>query len=118
MAGPHGDLYVAVTVPGDFGHAETLVEGAGAVVDGEHVEDEVLALLRGFVEECAGELRAARLDRYSPLMSAAAVRETAVACTVVARHCATRLDIVSAAAGAPLNWLEQLPRPGTPRRRG
>jgi hypothetical protein len=43
VAGPHGDLYVAVTVPGDFGHAETLVEGAGAVADGEHVEDEVLA---------------------------------------------------------------------------
>jgi hypothetical protein len=75
-------------------------------------------LLRGFVEECADELRAARLAQYSPLMSAAAVRETAVACTVVAHHCATRLDILGAAAGAPLNWLEQLSRPGTPRRRG
>ena len=46
-------------------------------------------------------LRAARLAQYSPLMSAAAVRETAVACTVVAHHWATRLDILSAAAGAP-----------------
>jgi hypothetical protein len=88
-------------VPGDFGHAETLVEGADAVVDGEHVEDEVLALARGFAEECADELRAARLAQYSPLMSAAAIRETAVACTVVSQHCATRLDILSAAAGAP-----------------
>jgi hypothetical protein len=76
-------------VPGDFGHAETLVEGADAVVDGEHVEDEVLALARGFAEECADELRAARLAQYSPLMSAAAIRETAVACTVVSHHCAT-----------------------------
>lgn len=88
------------------------------VVDGEHVEDEVLALLRGFVEECADELRAARLAQYSPLMSAAAVRETAMACAVVAHQGATRADILSAAAGAPLNWLEQLSRLGTPRRRG
>ena len=33
---PHGDLDV-VAVPGYFGHAESLVEGLGAVVNGEHL---------------------------------------------------------------------------------
>jgi hypothetical protein len=42
--GPHGDLDVAIAVPGDLGHAEPLVESLGTVVDGEHVEDQVLAL--------------------------------------------------------------------------
>src|SRR5215469_86878 len=36
---PHGDLDVVVAVPGHFCHAELLVEGLGAVVDGEHVQD-------------------------------------------------------------------------------
>jgi hypothetical protein len=41
--GPHGDLDVAVAIPGYFGHAESLVEALGAAVDGEHVKDEILA---------------------------------------------------------------------------
>ncbi len=30
---------------GRFGHAKPLVDGVGAAVDGEHVEDQVLAFL-------------------------------------------------------------------------
>ena len=38
-----------------------------------------------------------------------------MACTVVAHHCATRPDILGAAAGAPLNWLEpRFPAAGGP----
>ena len=44
-----------VAVPGDFGHAEPLVEGPGAAVDGEHVKGQVLAFVPGVVEECADE---------------------------------------------------------------
>jgi hypothetical protein len=29
-------------VPADFGHAQPLVEGLGAVVDGEYIQDQVL----------------------------------------------------------------------------
>lgn len=50
--GPHGDLDVVVAMPGYFGHAESLVEGLGAAVDGEHVKDEILAFLPGLVDEC------------------------------------------------------------------
>lgn len=53
--GPHGDLDVALAVPGYFGHAEPPVQGLGVVVNGEHVRDHVLAFLRGFVDECADE---------------------------------------------------------------
>src|SRR5262249_22943265 len=42
-------------MPGYFGHAESLVEGLGAVVDGEHVEDQVLAVLPCLVDERADE---------------------------------------------------------------
>src|SRR5258708_32514086 len=49
--GRHGDLQVAVTGPGHFRQAEPPVEGLSAVVDDEHVEDEVLVLLPGLVDE-------------------------------------------------------------------
>jgi len=48
-------LMLPVTVPGYFGHAQPLVERLGAVVDGKHVEDQVLAVLRFFVDERADE---------------------------------------------------------------
>jgi hypothetical protein len=44
-----------VAMPGYFGHAESLVEGLGAAVDGEHVKDEIVAFLPGLVDECADE---------------------------------------------------------------
>jgi hypothetical protein len=44
-AEPLGDLDVALAVPGYFPHAQPLVERLGAAVDGEHVEDQVLAIL-------------------------------------------------------------------------
>src|SRR6266571_335090 len=53
--GPHGDLDVAGAVPGDLRHAEPLVEGKSPRVDGEHVKDEVLAVLPGLVDERADE---------------------------------------------------------------
>src|SRR5215471_13060828 len=53
--GPHGDLDVVVAAPGYFSHAKSLVERLGAVVDGEHVEDQILAVLPSFVDECAAE---------------------------------------------------------------
>src|SRR5215472_3223333 len=42
-------------MPGYFGHAKSLVERLGAVVDGEHVEHQVLAVAPSFVDECADE---------------------------------------------------------------
>ena len=42
-------------MPGYFGHGESLVEGLGATVDGEHVKDEILAFLPGLADECADE---------------------------------------------------------------
>jgi hypothetical protein len=35
-------ILTSLSPPGYFGHAEPLVEGLGAVVDGEHVQDQVL----------------------------------------------------------------------------
>src|SRR6516165_1989058 len=55
MGQPHGDPDVVVAVPGHFFHAKSLVEGLGAVVDGEHVEDQVLTLPLGLIGECADE---------------------------------------------------------------
>jgi integrase len=49
--GPHGDLDVAVAVPGYLSHAESLVEGLGPAVDSEHVKDKVLAFLPGPVRK-------------------------------------------------------------------
>ena len=46
-------LVFVVAMPGYFGHAESLVEGLGAAVDGEHVKDEIVAFLPGLVDECA-----------------------------------------------------------------
>jgi len=42
-------------MPGYFGHAESLLEGLGAAVDGERVKDEILAFVSGLVDECADE---------------------------------------------------------------
>jgi hypothetical protein len=42
-------------VPGDLRHAEPLVEGLGARVDGEHVKDEVLAFPAGLVDDRADD---------------------------------------------------------------
>jgi len=53
--GPHGDLDVAVAVPGYLGHAQLLVEGLCVVVDGEHVQDQGFAVLPGLVEEGADQ---------------------------------------------------------------
>jgi hypothetical protein len=53
--GPHSDLDVAGAVPGYLPHAQPLVEGLGAVVGGEHVQDEVLAVPPGLVDERADE---------------------------------------------------------------
>src|SRR5215467_1363431 len=55
QGGPHGDFGVIVAVPGYFGHAEPLVERLGAVVYGEHVQDQVLAFLGGLVDECTDQ---------------------------------------------------------------
>ena len=48
-------LMFVVAMPGHFGHAELLVEGLGAAVDGERVKDEILAFPPGLVHECADE---------------------------------------------------------------
>jgi hypothetical protein len=48
-------LMFVVAMPGYFGHAESLVEGLGAAVDGERVKDEILAFPPGLVDECADE---------------------------------------------------------------
>src|SRR5258708_24859637 len=48
--GRHGDLQVAVTGAGHCRQAEPPVEGLSAVVDDEHVEDEVLVLVPGLVD--------------------------------------------------------------------
>src|SRR5215831_15313810 len=53
--GPHNDLDVVVAPPGYFRHAEPLVQGLSAVVDGEHLKNQVLAVLPGFVDERADE---------------------------------------------------------------
>src|SRR6266581_4143880 len=53
--GSHGDLDVARAVPSYLPHAEPLVEGMSARVDGERVKDEVLAFLPGLVDERADE---------------------------------------------------------------
>jgi hypothetical protein len=45
-------------MPGYVGHPESLVEGLGAAVDGEHVKDETLAFLPGLVDEGADEVGA------------------------------------------------------------
>ena len=50
-AEPHGDLDVALTVPGYFPHAQPLVEGLSAAVDGQHVQDQVLAVPGRLVSE-------------------------------------------------------------------
>src|ERR1700749_4201469 len=50
---PHSDLDVAVAVPGHLGQAQTPVKRLGAVVDREHLKDEVVALL-----PCLGGQRA------------------------------------------------------------
>jgi MFS family permease len=53
--GPHGDPDVAGAVPGYFRHAEPLVERSGPGVDGEHVQDEVLALPPGLLHQRADQ---------------------------------------------------------------
>ena len=53
--GPHGDLGAAAAVPGDFGQAEPLVERAGAAVDRQHVENQVLALALCLLQKRADE---------------------------------------------------------------
>src|ERR1022692_3393581 len=53
--GPHCDLDVAGAVPGYLPDAQPPVESLGAVVDGEHVQDEVLALVLGLVDERADQ---------------------------------------------------------------
>ena len=52
---PHGDLDVVLAVPGHFLHAKSLVESLDAVVEGEHVKDQVLALPPGLISECVNE---------------------------------------------------------------
>jgi hypothetical protein len=42
-------------VPGYFGQAESLVEHLGTMVDGEHIQDEVLAFLPGLGGEPADQ---------------------------------------------------------------
>ena len=48
-------ILMLVAVPGHFCHAEPLVQGLSAVVDAEHVEDQVLPFPRGLVDECSDE---------------------------------------------------------------
>jgi hypothetical protein len=48
-------LMLPFAMPGYFGQAESLVECLGAMVDGEHVQDEVLAFLPGLGGERADE---------------------------------------------------------------
>src|SRR5260370_4401399 len=47
----HGDPHAVVAVPGHLRQAEPPVKSLSALVDGEHVEDKVLAALPGLVEQ-------------------------------------------------------------------